>query len=40
MGTIGLFVLPREEYDAYDEQYYQQVKEVFLTSLARGLVNE
>ncbi|WP_129115961.1 TetR/AcrR family transcriptional regulator [Halegenticoccus tardaugens] len=40
MGTIGLFVLHREEYDAYDEQYYQQVKEAFITSLARGLVNE
>lgn len=37
MGTIGLLVLHREDYEQYGEGYYGTVRETLVATLARGL---
>ncbi|MFC6835998.1 TetR/AcrR family transcriptional regulator [Halomarina ordinaria] len=37
MGTVGQMVLYREEYEEYGEGYYEEVQDLLVTSLARGL---
>jgi AcrR family transcriptional regulator len=36
-ASLGLMVLHREEFDRYDEDYYEQVKDTAIATLARGL---
>ncbi|WP_255171388.1 TetR/AcrR family transcriptional regulator [Natrononativus amylolyticus] len=37
VGTIELLALHREDYEEYDEDYYEQVQELLITTLATGL---
>ncbi|XVH33524.1 TetR/AcrR family transcriptional regulator (plasmid) [Haloferacaceae archaeon DSL9] len=37
MGTLGLLVLHRDEYEEYGEGYYETVREALIVALARGL---
>lgn len=37
MGTIGLLVLHRDDYERYGEDYYETVRETLVVALARGL---
>lgn len=39
MGTIGLVVLHREEYESYGESYYDHVQDLLIATLARGLTS-
>lgn len=39
MSTLGIFVLHRDRFELYSEEYYQQVKELFIETLARGLTS-
>ena len=40
MATIGLLELHRDEFELYDENYFETVRGVLITSLARGLTVE
>lgn len=37
MSTIGLLVIHREEFEEYDPEYYGRIRDLLITSLARGL---
>ena len=37
MGTIGYLAVHRDEFDAYREGYYEEIQELTITALARGL---
>lgn len=37
VGTIELLALHRDDYEEYDEDYYEQVQELLITTLATGL---
>ena len=40
LSAIGLLVLHREEFDEYEQGYYEQVRDLLISALARGLVAE
>lgn len=39
MSLIGLLVIHREEFEEYDPEYYEQIRDLLVETLARGLVN-
>ncbi|WP_306054674.1 TetR/AcrR family transcriptional regulator [Natronococcus wangiae] len=40
LGTIELLALHREDYEEYDDEYYERVQELLITTLTRGLTVE
>lgn len=39
LSMIGLLVIHREEFETYDEEYYERVRDLLIETLARGLVD-
>lgn len=39
-GSVGLMALHRDEFEEYGEEYYRQVQDVLISSIARGLTTE
>ncbi|MDL5361066.1 TetR/AcrR family transcriptional regulator [Halalkalicoccus sp. NIPERK01] len=38
MSVIGLLVIHREEFEEYDPEYYERIRDLLVETLARGLV--